>query len=99
MTKITKLFKENLILENSFGVIDKEDKVEIEVTVKITGSTYGYFEIHDTETGGDNWYASGGLWFECNKELQDYDGVFQLIPQVIELIRELGYKVSEEFEA
>lgn len=98
MTKITKLFTENLILENSFGVIDKEDKVDIEVTVEMTAPTYGYFEIYDTKTGGNTWYDSGGLWFDDNKELQDYDGVLALMPPVIELIRELGYKVSEEFE-
>ena len=38
-----------------------------------------------------------GLWFN-GKELEDYDGVFELPIQAIKLIRKAGFKVSKDFE-
>lgn len=38
-----------------------------------------------------------GVWFE-DKTLTDYDGVFSLPVQAIELLRKAGYIVPEEFE-
>lgn len=38
----------------------------------------GGFEIYDIETRGEAWYAEGGLWFNEDMELMDYDGVFSL---------------------
>ena len=55
---------EGLILENSFGVVKSEDDVVINVTIGYTSKdNYGWFEIYDENTGGDDWYAEGGLWF------------------------------------
>jgi hypothetical protein len=83
-----------LQLENSFGVIKAENSVKLEVTVGINSSDYGWFELYDVETGGESWYAEGGLWFKCNK-LTDYDGVFALPSCVFEKLKEWGYDVSE----
>ena len=49
--------------------------------------------MYDEETGGNEWYAEGGLWFD-NKELTDYDGVFELPQPVINKLKELGYDTS-----
>ena|SRR5690606_1874247 len=38
-----------------------------------------------------------GLWFE-GKELEDYDGVFELPPQAIKLVRKAGFEVPKDFE-
>jgi len=49
---------------------------------------YVYFE-HDKE--GDN--DAGGMWFN-NKELVDYDGVFELPKEVIEYMEKEGYNMD-----
>ena len=48
---------------------------------------------------GCNEYADIGLWFDDDKKtLVDYDGVFSLPPQGIQLLRDQGFIVSEDFE-
>ncbi len=83
---------ENLSLENSFGTIKEQSGIELDVTIGIEEGT-GWFEFYDTETGGDDWYAEGGLWFD-GKELTDYDGVFALPIFIIKKLKELGYDTS-----
>ena len=80
---------QSLVLENSFGVIDSEDNVVLEVTVGINSDEYGWFEMYDVERGGDDWYAEGGLWIEdkkitfitwfCPKLYFDTPSVFNLL--------------------
>lgn len=83
--------KENLAMENSFGIIYKDNDVEIEVSVHVNDSDqYGSFELYDIDTGGDRYYAEGGLWFEGTK-LVDYDGVFSLTDSVVNQLKEWGY--------
>ena len=96
MTKQTHTFKvkQDLVLENSFGVIRESDQVELEVTIGINSDEYGWFEIYDIESGGDEWYAEGGLIID-NNTIIDYDGVFQLLPCIIAKLEELGYDCSE----
>ena len=53
---------------------------------------YGYFE--HVQLGDE---CGGGLWFQ-DGELIDYDGVFALRLEVIEAIRDMGYKVDPLFE-
>jgi len=96
---------EHLWLENSFGTI-KEAEVKLVVSVCINekdagkdadGSPRyeygGWFELYDEATGGDEWYAEGGLWFE-GKELVDYDGVFALPQCVCDCLRQHGFDPS-----
>ena len=79
--------------ENSFGVIDSQKDSTIEFIVKVEGER-GSFELYDIETGGERWYAEGGLWFK-GKTLVDYDGVFSLSHAIIDKLEENGYDVSE----
>ena len=82
-------------LETSYAVIDKSNDEEMEITVGVDDDReYGYFEMYDTKTGGDRFYAVGGLWFQ-GKTLTDYDGVFQLSQHVTAKLKEWGYDVSE----
>lgn len=100
--QITFQAEESLSLENSYGVIKQQESIQLEVTIGIEDfsgyeddvqETTGWFEISDLETGGDEWYGSGGLWF-VNKSLTDYDGVFALPTCVINKLKELGYDAS-----
>jgi hypothetical protein len=54
---------------------------------------YGHFEIYDIESGGEDGYAEGGLWFK-GKELVDYDGVYALPKMVIDLLTKMGLDAS-----
>jgi len=83
-----------LRLENSFGVIKAENSVNVEVTIGINSADYGWFELSDVETGGDDWYAEGGIWIQGNK-ITDYDGVFALPTCILDKLKELGYDVSD----
>jgi len=87
----------NLVMDTSFGVVRSENNVEVEVTVTAgfpNDPERGCFEVYDTETGGESWYAEGGLWFDGNK-LTDYDGTFSLLAPVAETLKEWGYDLSE----
>ncbi len=85
---------EGLSLENSFGTIKAEENIELNVTIGIDDADgTGWFELYDEETGGDEWYGEGGLWFD-GKELTDYDGVFALPVCVINKLKELGYDTT-----
>ena len=86
-------FTESLQLENSFGVLKNQNDIKLHVTVGIKDDTYGWFEFYDTETGGDEWYAEGGLWLK-NGELSDYDGVFCLPNFILDKLAELGINVD-----
>lgn len=97
---ITKITSEALSLENSFGVI-KQETVALRCTVFFhKGGLTAGFEVFDEETGGDEWYAEGGLWFEADTEkeqmrLYDYDGVFALPEGVLEILRAEGINTEE----
>jgi hypothetical protein len=84
---------QSLSLENSFGTVKEQKDVELNVIINIFDAQTGSFELYDDETGGDDWYAEGGLWFN-GKDLTDYDGVFAL-PKVIEKkLIEMGYNTE-----
>lgn len=85
---------QTLSLQNSFGTLREAEDVTlcVSVGVKKDGSS-GWFEMYDKATGGADWYAEGGLWFD-DKQLVDYDGVFSLPPCVCECLRNNGYDTS-----
>jgi len=85
---------QSLSLENSFGTIKAEDNITLEITVGINSDDYGWFELYDIESGGEDWYAEGGLWIK-DKVITDYDGVFSLSPVITEKLKEWGYDTSE----
>lgn len=85
---------QNLVLENSFGVINSENNVKLKVTVGIKSENYGWFEFYDVESGGNKWYAEGSLQIE-GKSIVGYDGVFCLSQPVIDKLKEWGYNTDE----
>lgn len=84
---------QSLSLENSFGTIKQEDDIVLNVTIGINHSEYGWFEVYDDKTSGEEWYAEGGLWFK-DKELVEYDGVFALPTCVLDKLEEIGINVT-----
>lgn len=84
----------DMIRQNSFGITDKERNVELHITIGINSDTYGWFELYDIESGGEDWYAEGSLTFDNNR-LIDYDGVYCLSNYIIEKLKEMGYDTSE----
>lgn len=82
--------KVDLYEENSFGVTREQNAVKTKFTVCIKADGNGWFEID----GGQDWYAEGGLWFD-GKTLTDYDGVFNLAAEIIELLEEKGFDCDE----
>ena len=85
---------QSVTLETSYGVIKEENDVVLEVTVGINSDEYGWFELYDIESGGEEWYGEGGLWID-GKTITMYDGVFSLPTPVIDKLKEWGYDVSE----
>jgi hypothetical protein len=96
MTKQTHTFQatESLSMENSFAVLKQQEDITLNVTVGINSPDYGWFELYDEQTEGDEWHAEGGLWFE-GKQVTGYDGVFALPVCVVEKLKELGYDTQE----
>ena len=81
-------------LENSFGTIRDEENVLLQVTIGINSDDYAWFEIYDIKSGGNDWYAEGGLWISDMK-ITDYDGMFSLPAFITDKLSELGYNVDE----
>jgi|688.fasta_scaffold25578_6 hypothetical protein len=85
---------EDLVMENSFGVLHSQDQVTLEVTIGFNNAERGWFELYDIESGGNKWHAEGMLCF-TDKVLTEYDGVFELLPCILDKLEELGYDCSE----
>jgi len=80
--------------ENSFGMVRSAKVVTMCGDVRLTKPDYGYFEIWDKKSGGEEWYAEGGLWFEDGK-LVDYDGVFALDEGITRILTSWGFDCSD----
>tara|TARA_R110000772_G_scaffold152807_2_gene263683 strand:- start:381 stop:680 length:300 start_codon:yes stop_codon:yes gene_type:complete len=86
---------DGLIRQTSYGVVDKEKDVVINVSVGYRAEDdYGWFELYDEKSGGDKWYAEGGLWFN-GLELVDYDGVFELSSFIADFLHKKGFDVED----
>ena len=81
--------------ERSMSPTIEREKRTMEYHVEWNKKTnYGWFEIYDSESGGEDYYGSGGLSFSGNV-LYDYDGVFSLDSEVIKCLKEWGADTSE----
>lgn len=84
---------QSLSLGNSYGTIKQEKDIKLSVEINIMDAQRGCFEIYDIKTGGESWYAEGGLWFR-GKDLTDYDGVFALPKCIEDKLVEMGYSLD-----
>lgn len=82
MTEVfTVTTNETVTLQNSFGTVKGPDTREMVTRIWIHDNNpkRGSFSWYSEE--GDYW-AEGGLWFDDDGFLTDYDGVFSLPPTV-----------------
>ena len=91
----------DVCMENSFGPV-RSGYTEMEFIVSLRKNKYGAtvggsFELYDTDSGGDEYYGEGGLWFRDNI-LVDYDGVYSLMPQIVRKLKKLGLGIEGEEE-
>ena len=73
--------------------IEREKKTMSYTIVWDKSTERGWFEMYDLESGGDDYYAEGGLWFD-GRELIDYDGVFQLDENIEKWLKRNGAKIE-----
>ena len=85
---------EELLKESGIHVWTASKRgVEVEFSIELDGE-YGSFEIYDVDSGGENWYAGGGLYFEGDT-LTEYDGVSELPVEIINKLNELGFDTGQ----
>ena len=73
---------------NSFGPVGESKIVTMKYNLGFNKDRqYGWYELYDLESGGNDFYAEGGLWFKEN-ELVDYDGIFALPIVILEKLKE-----------
>ena len=80
--------------ETSMSPIVEREKKTMQYSVgwdKEEGT--GWFEMYDEESGGEDYYAEGSLSFN-GKELDDYDGVFELDENVVKCLKDWGADTS-----
>ena len=89
--------------EGSWGASERVPRV-----MRITATCYpekmgsgeykrgGWFEIYDTNTAGEEFYGSGGLWFDADGYLCDYDGVGSLDLAIVEWLDEQCCAISPD---
>ncbi len=85
---------ESLSLENSFVTIKEQKDIQLNVTIGIHDDESGWFELYDEESGGEEWYAEGGLELD-GLSVTGYDGVFALPMCIIEKLQEMGFDTTE----
>jgi hypothetical protein len=76
-------------MSHDFTVVLDTEHFEIRIS---EGTEYGYFEHNEL---GDE--CGGGLWF-TGDELVDYDGVFALPKEVVDALRDYGFKLDEAYD-
>ena len=81
--------EESVVRENSFGRVSGPETVTMTTKVWLWESrpNRGSFSW---DGGDEYWYAEGGLWFDDQGYLTDFDGVFDLPPAVIQYLYDEG---------
>jgi hypothetical protein len=76
--------------ENSFGQVNLSENTKSQMTININPEGKGYvlWEIDELEIE-----EGIGLWFQGN-ELIDYDGVFELPPELVKFLSQQGYDMT-----
>ena len=54
---------------------------------------YGSWEYQEDEDDEET-YMEGGIWFD-GKQIEDYDGCFELPEEVVAALNELGYSIDD----
>jgi sulfite reductase beta subunit-like hemoprotein len=94
----TKKFKSPLSIDNGYrnSIISEQADHSFELFVnddKTEGMVEWVVGVEGYEE--DEFVTHIGLWFDENREVYEYDGVFELPKQLTDWLIELGYKVNE----
>jgi hypothetical protein len=90
MTTMKWKTERRMFMQNSYGVIPGSvDTVVMRLTMWLDEDRCrGGFEWYDEETGGERYYAEGGIWLTEDAKLSDYDGVSSLPPEIVRYLHE-----------
>ncbi len=88
MRKISKEVKTCAYYENSYGMIGEPKEVVLSISIWIDDESAG-FEMYDVESGGHEFYGTGMLVIQ-DGVLYDYDGVFELPKEVLDILKEMN---------
>lgn len=82
------------IVEKNFKDGAREYKFDNGAWVKLDiDGEYGSWEYQEDEDDEET-YMEGGIWFD-GKQVEDYDGCFELPDEVITALNELGYSFDD----
>ena len=94
--KVEREIERRVRMEGSWGgTKPKTRMIRYNVWLPDGDQTRGSFELYDLESRGEEFYGEGGLWFNDQKELVDYDGVFSLSSVILDICEENGFNVED----
>tara|TARA_R100000231_G_scaffold45307_6_gene39114 strand:+ start:4298 stop:4648 length:351 start_codon:yes stop_codon:yes gene_type:complete len=86
--------EESMVMENSFGTVRGPEKLVMVTRIWMwnrDGTDRGSFTWGAADgLGAEHWYAEGGLWFDDQGYLTDFDGVYDLPPAAIKWLYDEG---------
>jgi hypothetical protein len=90
-------FEQELVLSNSYSSKNIGKHInEMELIIHSHGKSgciiWNYWPENDEDDMDETVI---GLWFNGNKELEDYDGVYELPKEAIQLLKDNGYGFDE----
>lgn len=87
----SEIFRERSISPN----LEPLGKAKSTMTLRMSNDEHtGYIDWEVEYENGDYGYETIGLWFDNQRCLTDYDGVFSLPKEAIELLEECGYNAD-----
>jgi len=93
MKEVKKQVKTYAYYENSAGMMGEPKEVTLDISVWIDVDDGG-FELSDVESGGHDFYSAGMLGID-DGVLYDYDGVFELPKEVLDILKEMGIDTTQ----
>ena len=89
-------FKQELNLQNNYASIDLGMHFNRMELVIRPGGYSGYIIWNYGKKAANEDETVIGLWFNGNSELSDYDGVYELPKEAIQLLKLNGYDLDED---
>mgnify|MGYP000361834110 CR=1 FL=1 len=85
--------------ENSFGLVTPPTKTTMTTNVWLWKHGWtGNKNRGNFEWVGADFYADGGLWFDDNEILVDYDGIYDLPPACIQFLYDNGHLCERDIK-
>jgi len=94
--EITKRFDGEVTIEHQNGsVLDESKGINITLSFEAqeeSGHQYASWEMWSDD---ESIYGEGGIHIDITNTIYDYDGCFILAPQIVSMLKELGYNVED----